>query len=101
MGAIKVVVCQNLKIAGVLTRRHRLSLLLLLGFVSDPDEHLKMGEFYTCRQESRQYGAQSSGFFTWSQESKIMTSSVARSSWVISPGTSSICEEEKDVVKMY
>lgn len=38
-----------------------------------------------------------SGFFTWSQESRIITSSVARSSWVISPGTSSIWDEEKDL----
>lgn len=39
----------------------------------------------------------SSGFFTCSQVSRIMTSSVARSSWVNSPGTSSIWEEERSL----
>lgn len=38
---------------------------------------------------------QSSVFLTCSQVSRIMTSSVARSSWVISPGTSSICQGRK------
>lgn len=35
---------------------------------------------------------------TWSQVSRIMTSSVARSSWVISPGTSSIYKSRKRAV---
>lgn len=36
---------QHLKISDVLTRHHRFSLLLLLGLISDPDEHLRMGTF--------------------------------------------------------
>lgn len=44
------------------------------------------------RKSARQEKIQSS--FTCSQVSRIMTSSVARSSWVSSPGTSSIWREE-------
>lgn len=40
---------------------------------------------------------QSSVFLTCSQVSRIMTSSVARSSWVISPGTSSICQGRGEI----
>lgn len=94
--------------ADVLTRRHRFSLLFLLGLISNPDEHLK---WERCKHtvclsfmpltmlyiHIVQLKYQSAGFFTCSQVSRIMTSSVARSSWVISPGTSSIWEKERDL----
>ncbi len=38
--------------------------------------------------------------FTWSQVSSNMTSSVAKSGWVKSPGTSSTWEEQQDIWSM-
>lgn len=77
-----------------LTWSHSFSLLLLMSLITDPNEHLQthqdslyywslmMHLFHRCIKRNQ---------LTWSQVSRIMTSSVARSSWVISPGTSSIC----------
>lgn len=92
---------------GVLTRRHRFGLLLLLGLISDPDKDLKSGKFWAylflslrwhCSESVQ--STQSKSSFTCSQVSRIMTSSVARSSWVISPGTSSIWEEQRGLVEL-
>lgn len=86
----------------ILTRCHGFSLFFFLGFISDPDKYLKgirisLSMSISCTEVIIRVNRHSSWLFTSFQVSRIMTSSVARSSWVSSPGTSSIWEDEEMV----